>query len=185
MSQNPVGHVNVNIDACSVATKSLLRLFCAFGVARCAPEPFDDYMIPLPRLRAETLYGIFDQFLRFAGVGIIGTICQYLTLITLVTVFRVNAVLASTLGFVLGGIVNYYLNYHYTFHSKKGHQETSAKFFTVAVLGLAMNGGMMHLGTEIFSVHYIVAQVVATGVVLIWNFLGNRLWTFASQNDRL
>ncbi|SFF68248.1 GtrA-like protein [Methylobacterium sp. yr596] len=30
---------------------------------------------------------------------------------------------------------------------------------------------------------YLAAQVVATGVVVFWNFLGHRLWTFADRSS--
>jgi len=35
----------------------------------------------------------------------------------------------------------------------------------------------MHLMTGA-GVHYLLAQVCATSVVLFWNFVGNSVWTF-------
>lgn len=35
----------------------------------------------------------------------------------------------------------------------------------------------MHVLTGM-GVHYLIAQVCATGVVLFWNFIGNSVWTF-------
>jgi putative flippase GtrA len=37
---------------------------------------------------------------------------------------------------------------------------------------------MMAVAIEFFKLHYLLSQVIATGVILIWTFLGNRLWTF-------
>lgn len=97
----------------------------------------------------------------------------------LVQLFAVRAVLASMAGFVLGALVNYYLNHRITFRSDKRHGEAATKFLTVALVGFVLNSALMALETEIFHIHYLVAQVVTTLVVLIWTFSGNRLWTFA------
>ena len=52
------------------------------------------------------------------------------------------------------------------------------RFALVAVAGIALNavalGGVLAFVTS----HYLVAQVAATGVVLVAGFLANRAWTF-------
>lgn len=100
----------------------------------------------------------------------------------LVEVVSANAVVASALGFTVGALVNYYLNYHITFKSKKSHNEAIIKFLTVALIGLALNTLIMFVAAEILLIYYLLAQVMATGMVLVWNFAGNRLWTFREGN---
>ena len=56
-----------------------------------------------------------------------------------------------------------------------------SKFFTIAFVGLLLNTIIMAIGVEILNLHYLLAQVVATGLVLFWNFTGNRLWTFSES----
>ena len=123
-------------------------------------------------------YNLLRQFLSFSGVGVIGTVTHYTTLLMLVEIAEVGAVLASACGFVVGALVNYVLNYRYTFRSKRRHHEAISKFFTVALVGLGLNTLIMSLAIGILFLHYLLAQVVATGLVLIWNFSGNRWWTF-------
>jgi putative flippase GtrA len=118
---------------------------------------------------------------RFAGVGVIGTSVHYLTLIFFVQVISVDPLLSSVIGFILGALVNYFLNYHITFRSTKQHREAMIKFFTVALIGLTLNSFIMALAIKIFSLYYLSAQVTATGVILMWNFAGNRLWTFGEK----
>jgi putative flippase GtrA len=122
--------------------------------------------------------GIVQQFVCFAGVGVIGTLVHYATLMALVHLGRVSPILSSVAGFVLGALVNYVLNYHVTFRSKKPHRETLAKFYTIALVGLGLNTLIMIVATTLCSLHYLVAQVIATAVVLASNFAGNRQWTF-------
>jgi len=124
--------------------------------------------------------GIFGQFLKFAGVGAIGTSGHYLTLIILVQAVGISPVIASTGGFVVGALINYVLNYVYTFASDKGHAEAIVKFFAVAALGAGLNATIMYIGANIVHIHYLLAQIAATGIVVFITFLLNRLWTFSS-----
>ena len=119
------------------------------------------------------------QFLLFAGIGAIGTLGHYTTLIVLVQFWAVDPVFASSFGFVVGAIVNYILNYHFTFQSDKRHAEALTKFLIVATIGAGINGVIMYIGIENTSINYMIVQIFATAVVLLWNFVVNKLWTFA------
>ena len=118
------------------------------------------------------------QFIRYAGIGAIGTAAHYLTLILLVQFLKIDPVTASAYGFIVGGFVNYFLNYRITFKSDIPHKQAILKFFVIAFIGLAINSMVMTVAIEFFKLHYLPSQVIATGVVLVWTFLGNRLWTF-------
>lgn len=128
---------------------------------------------------------MFNQFVKFASVGVVGTLVQYTLLIVLVQALDVNATLASTAGFACGALTNYSLNYYYTFASNKNHAEAITKFFTVALVGMFFNGLVMHFCTETLTMPYLIAQVLATGLVLLWTFSANRLWTFRECKARV
>ena len=123
--------------------------------------------------------GTIGQFLMFAGVGAIGTLGHYTTLIVLVQFWAVDPVFASSFGFVVGAIINYILNYEFTFQSRKRHKEALTKFLIVAIVGAGINGLIMYFGVEYTNINYLIVQIFATCVVLFWNFIVNKLWTFA------
>jgi putative flippase GtrA len=125
---------------------------------------------------------ILKQLIKFTGVGVFGTAVQYVTLFLLVQIADIHPVVASTAGFMLGAFVNYHLNYIYTFRSSKSHFEAMPKFFSVAAVGLFLNGVIMQFFIGYFSIAYIFAQLIATGLVLLWNFTANRMWTFMETN---
>lgn len=110
-----------------------------------------------------------------------GTFVQYAMLFILVEELAMYPVAASILGSVAGAIVNYLLSHHWVFRSKRKHSETLTKFVTVGGLGLVLNAAIMYVLVTMAGTHYLLAQVVATGIVLFWNFLGNRFWTFADD----
>ena len=119
--------------------------------------------------------------MRFASVGVVGTIAHYAVLIAIVEIFNGQAILGSSVGFVVGAAVNYALNYHYTFESDKRHRETLPKFYFVAALGFLINGVIIFLFAHIGGINYLLTQVFATGVVLVWGFGANYLWTFVEK----
>ena len=118
------------------------------------------------------------QFSSFIWVGGFATLLHYLILIFLVQIGGVRPTLATGVGCIAGAALSYFLNYHYTFVSKLSHAPAVAKFFTVAAIGLTINLGIVALATENLGANYLLAQVFATGCVLLWNFTANRLWTF-------
>ncbi len=119
------------------------------------------------------------QFILFAAIGAVGTGGHFLTLILLVEWAGLSAVWATTAGFIVGALINYFLNYHITFKSDKAHREAMLKFFMVALLGAGMNTLIVFVGVDLMTVHYLLVQLVASSLVLIWNFSANKFWTFA------
>jgi len=125
------------------------------------------------------LRNVFERFVKFAGVGAIGTAGHYATLLILVNLVRLDAVVSSSAGFVVGGIINYALNYKFTFRSQQSHASTAPKFFAIALGGFFLNGLAMTFFVNKLGIHYLLAQVVTTGLILIWTFLANHYWTFS------
>jgi len=116
------------------------------------------------------------KFIIFASVGVIGTAMHYLILYQLVESYAVSPVTASGCGAFAGMCVNYLLNYILTFKSQQSHGRAFPKFALIAGIGFSLNQGLMALLTV--RLYYLYAQVLTTLLVLIWNFLGNHLWTF-------
>ena len=114
--------------------------------------------------------------MSFALVGVAGTLAHYSILYGLVEFYNFNPVVASGWGALAGLVVNYVLNYKLTFNSQQSHRQTFPKFALIASLGFALNLAMMAMLTQ--HLYYFYAQIVTTGVVLIWNFFANSLWTF-------
>ena len=121
---------------------------------------------------------IANEFFRFSCVGAIGTGAHYTVLVVMIRFFRVSPVAASTCGFVAGALINYILNYRWTFKSQKKHKSAMPNFFFIAVIGMIFNAAIMSLLVNSFEVHYLISQIAATFVVLLWNFSGNKIWTF-------
>ena len=122
------------------------------------------------------------KFIAFALVGVVGTLAHYLTLYLLVESYAFSPVKGSGCGALVGLVVNYLLNYALTFKSQQSHQKTFPKFALIAGIGFSLNQGLMAILTP--QIYYLYAQLITTALVLVWNFLGNSLWTFQMDNQQ-
>ena len=126
---------------------------------------------------AQSHYTVVRQFVSFCVLGTVGTLAHYIVLVLGVELGG-GPVVFSTLGFIAGGLVNHALSYYYIFRSYSAHPYTITKFFTVAIFGLGLNTIVFSYAIYALRLHYLVGQVLATGIVVIWNFVGNRWWAF-------
>jgi putative flippase GtrA len=124
------------------------------------------------------------RFASFALVGLAATALQYVILVLSVERLALSPVVGSSLGFVTSAGFNYWLNYHFTFRSRNPHVGAAGRFALVALSGLGLNALVMLLLGHVLGLKYIVAQLIATALVLAWNFLGNSVWTFAQRRKR-
>jgi putative flippase GtrA len=125
-----------------------------------------------------------DQLARFVLVGGLATVLHYLILIALVNGAGADATIASTIGYALSTLVNYALNRRVTFRSQRRHGSALPRFLTLALVGLVINAAMVWLLAERLEIYYLIAQVAATTLTLLWNFIAARHWAFAPQTDQ-
>ena len=143
------------------------------------------------------------RFLKFAAVGTLGAVIDFGLLNLLVQLAGFPKLLANTCSFTAAVISNFIWNRLWVYPETRGEplRKQFVQFSVVNVAGLAINTvvfygsdrwllgqagllagpvGALALATGMahFDLAYNGAKVIATGVVLFWNFFINRLWTF-------
>jgi putative flippase GtrA len=120
------------------------------------------------------------QFFWYLVAGGIATAVHYAVLIALVEWLVLAAAPSATVGALCGAGASYLLNRRMTFaNSGAGHGQALPRFLAIALLGALLNGALVWLGVQQFGWHYLLAQALATVVVVGLTFRLNRLWTFA------
>ncbi|HEY8569827.1 GtrA family protein [Microbulbifer sp.] len=119
---------------------------------------------------------LLGRAVRFAAVGGVATAIQYLLLVALVELAAAGEVASSALAFGFAAVFNYLLNFHFTFGGGARHLQALPKFVVVAVIGLATNTLCFSLALPLLP--YLLAQVIATLVTLVGNFLLHQLWIY-------
>ncbi|MFT5294380.1 MAG: putative flippase GtrA [Colwellia sp.] len=116
--------------------------------------------------------------LKFLGVGGIATIVQYIIFVILIELLKIDIVLASAIGYTISSIFNYLLNYYFTFTSKVKHHVAMVKFALIVLIGLSLNSFIIHVLVDMLNMHYLLSQIITTGIVLIFNFVAHKFWTY-------
>ncbi|MDX1613455.1 MAG: GtrA family protein [Candidatus Promineifilaceae bacterium] len=149
-----------------------------------------------------------ERFAKFVLVGTLGFVIDFGTLTLLVELvklpemvtrstpypFTVGLVLANSISFSLAVTSNFTLNRYWTYPESRSKRKRVQlpQFALVSVLGLLLNNLILALSVAPFerllvlisapSVidGYVPAKMLATIVVLFWNFFVNRYWTYSN-----
>lgn len=121
----------------------------------------------------------FKPLIKYATVGIIGTAIDIGSLYLFVEYAGIPVIPASVLSFLLAVVNNFVLNKAWTFQNKsKNYRKLFIKFLIVSIVGLLLTVFCMYLFVNIAHIWYIFAKALTSLIVLSWNFLGNKFWTF-------
>ncbi len=123
------------------------------------------------------------RFFAFAAVGAVATLLHYAVLVAGVEWLALDPPLASALGFCLSLGCNYWLNHRYTFAGRAAHNQALGRFLVVAAIGLALNTACMMVLAGWPALHYLLAQLAATLLTLVWNFSASHWWAFRASED--
>ena len=143
------------------------------------------------------------RFLKFCVVGVVGALIDFGLLNLLVQLAGFPKVIANACSFTVAVISNFIWNRLWVYPETRGEplRKQFAQFALVNVAGLAINTAIFYasdrwllgeagllagpagalartIGMAHFDLAYNGAKAIATGVVLFWNFIVNRLWTF-------
>ena len=120
------------------------------------------------------------QLLRFSVVGGTGYFINLAVFAALVDLAGVHHIVAACAAFCVAVTSNFIFNRHWTFDAGDGAAGFQAiRFFTVSMASLMLNLGALALLVSQAHVSEVPAQAIAVAIATPFNFLGNRLWTFA------
>ena len=133
-----------------------------------------------------------ERFLKFAVVGTIGFIVDFGLLYILKEFVGLPTIIANTFSFCAAVVSNFTLNRYWTYPDSRSKKLSAQliQFTLVSLIGLLINDIIVVLLEHPFQslldtgftflpiAGYIPAKIVATVVVLFWNFFINRRWTY-------
>lgn len=137
---------------------------------------------------------LITKFIKFAVVGASGAVIDFGLTALCKGIFGIPELLSNAIGFTVAATSNYFLNRVWTWRSTSKEVGIEyAKFFFVSLVGLGLNSLIVFLLKDISIVlrfvetnldwDFWVAKIIATGIVMVWNFLANNLFTFRKQKQ--
>jgi len=120
------------------------------------------------------------QFFKFALVGVVNTLINLVVLYVLTDFFKIYYLTSAILAFLVAVTNSFFLNKIWTFKENIRDKAVKkySKFFVVSLIALLVNLTFLYIFTDVFHVYYLLSQIIAIGISLWVNFLGNKLWTF-------
>ena len=118
------------------------------------------------------------QLSRFAVVGAVATVFQYVLMAVLINHLGMPVLLASTCSYALSALLNYALNRCLVFHSQTRHTHALPRFAATVCVGLLLNATLMYAALNVLALHWLAAQVLVTLLVMVSNFLFSKYWVF-------
>ena len=122
---------------------------------------------------------LLGQLMKFGVVGIVATVIDFVVLTILTETFGVYYLTSAAIGFIIATLFNYVASMRYVFNSRFGPHEKRKEliiFILLSVVGLGLNQFFMWLFVEFFSIFYIFSKVLATVLVMTWNFVSRKIF---------
>ncbi|MEG0466656.1 MAG: GtrA family protein [Mucinivorans sp.] len=132
---------------------------------------------------------LLGRMIRFGIVGFSGFMIDFSITGAIYQWLGWSIFVATGFGFCCGAVSNYILNRHWTWRSDNPNVKSEfIKFFSVSLLGLGLHylvlwGCLMFPFLQFSLLGFSVnndwtGKLIATAVVMIWNFLANNFYTF-------
>ncbi len=128
-----------------------------------------------------------ERFVKFGIVGTIGAIIDFAILNLLVVGLGWPDLLANAVSFTCAVLSNFTWNRLWTYPETRQQPllPSLGQFAVVSMFGLAINSVVFYFAKMELEMHGVhehvalnIAKALAIMVVLFWNFIVNRLWTF-------
>ena len=120
------------------------------------------------------------SIIKFGIIGISNTLINWI-IFFLLNLVEVNYILANIIAYSLATINSYIWNSKWVFKYNNEKWVSSLKFIIVNLVGLILNTIILFILVDMFNINKIISLVMATGVVMIINYISNRLWVFKQK----
>ena len=115
------------------------------------------------------------EIIRFAIVGGASFVVDYALLYICTEWLGIHYLYSAAISFTVSVIVNYWLCVIFVFTGAgKQTGRQAALFIGSSIVGLGINQVCMWLFVEKFGLHYMLAKIGATFIVMFWNYVMKR-----------
>lgn len=125
----------------------------------------------------QKLKELIVQFIKFSFVGGTCFLIDYLLLAVLHEVVSLSVLFSSAISFSVSVVANYLLSMRFVFKSQiESRKKEFIIFVTLSIIGLLLNQLLMYIGIDILNIHYLIFKILATAVVLVYNYITRKIF---------
>ncbi len=124
------------------------------------------------------MHKLLAQIMKFGVVGALAFVIDFGVLVFLTEVFGIDPVVSATISFTASVVFNYLASMRYVFsrRSDMSRGREFVIFVALSVIGLIINDALMWGGTTFTAIDYRIVKIVATAVVMVWNFVTRKIF---------
>lgn len=120
-------------------------------------------------------------FIRYCLIGVINTLCCFLVIFVLMSIFRVNYLVSNIVGYATGIMVSFMLNKYRNFRSR-GTIRTELPFFLAAFgCSYSVNLFILWFAGEVLHADKFLSQLVSGAIYTIIFYFFMRSIVFARR----
>lgn len=118
------------------------------------------------------------QIFKFGIVGGIAFLIDYIVLFCCKEFIGLSVLLSAAIAFTVSVIYNYIASVKWVFDVNK---EKSAKknfviFIILSIIGLIITEIIMWIGSDIMKINYLIVKIIATAIVMVFNFITRKIF---------
>ena len=121
---------------------------------------------------------LFNQIIKFGFVGGIAFVIDYLTLVFCKEILNINVFISAAIAFTVSVIFNYIASIKWVFdvNQEKSKSQNFVLFIVFSIIGLLLTELIMWIGVDIINISYLIVKIVATAIVMVFNFITRKLF---------
>ena len=121
---------------------------------------------------------LFAQIIIFGFVGGTSFLIDAGILFLLTEFAGVHYLISGAISFTASVIYNYILSIKWVFDAKEDVNKVQelAVFIGLSVIGLGLNQLFMWLFVDIFHIYYMLSKIIATAIVMVYNFVTRKIF---------
>lgn len=118
------------------------------------------------------------QIFKFGIVGGIATVIDFVFLYIFREFCHFPVLVSNTLSFCISVIYNYTASVKWVFdvNKEKDAKKQFIIFIVFSVIGLLLNNAIMWLTVDFLSIYYMLAKIIATVIVMVFNFVTRKIF---------
>ena len=121
----------------------------------------------------------FKRFMRYTVAGLSTFFFDLFLLFVFIDYFHINYLVATSTAYLIAVTINYYLCRTHVFHGTERRVHTGYVYFVViALMGMGIVTFGMFIFLEFLHMHYILARLIISAMVGIWNYPMNLFVNF-------
>lgn len=121
---------------------------------------------------------LFVQIFKFGFVGGVAFLIDYGVLICSKEILHFDVLISAALGFCVSVIFNYFASVKWVFDVNENNSKSKnfILFIIFSIFGLALTELIMHLGVNVLNFNYMIVKIIATAIVMVFNFITRKMF---------